>query len=33
MDESEIDGFSSNAHESGDMFFDNTPNYISYQPI
>ncbi|SBT58154.1 PIR Superfamily Protein [Plasmodium ovale wallikeri] len=33
MDGDEIDGFSSNAQEIGDMFFDNTPNYISYQPM
>ncbi|SBT55059.1 PIR Superfamily Protein [Plasmodium ovale wallikeri] len=33
MNRGEIDGFSSNSQESGDMFFDNTPNYISYQPM
>ncbi|SBT58459.1 PIR Superfamily Protein [Plasmodium ovale wallikeri] len=33
MDRSEMDGFLSNTQVSGNIFFDNTENYISYQPL
>ncbi|SBT56516.1 PIR Superfamily Protein [Plasmodium ovale wallikeri] len=33
MDGGEIEGFFSSSHESGNMLFDDTQNYISYQPI
>ncbi|SBT57130.1 PIR Superfamily Protein [Plasmodium ovale wallikeri] len=33
MDGSEMDGFLSNTQVSGNIFFDNTENYISYQPL
>ncbi|SBT02594.1 PIR protein [Plasmodium ovale] len=33
MDDEEMNGFLSNTQGSGDTFFENTENYISYQPM